>query len=81
MPNVQSFQILHIFAKRADVVTLELKITSKTTGCIKKKFTVGKYSLNERACEICQNFQLACEVQHSLVHVALKLFENLLYPE
>ena len=52
-----------------------------STGCIKKKFTVGKYSLNERACEICQNFQLACEVQHSLVHVALKLFENLSFPK
>ena len=26
------------------------------TGCIKKKFTVGKYSRNERARKICDNF-------------------------
>ena len=50
-------------------------------GVSKKNFTVRKYLLNERACKICPNFQLACEVQHSLVHVALKLFDNLLFPE
>ena len=43
----------------------------------KKKFTVGKYSLNEQAHKIFENFPLAWEVQHSLVHLAIKSFKNL----
>ena len=34
----------------------------ENTGCIKKKFTVGKYSLNKRAGRICENFQVVWDV-------------------
>ena len=46
-------------------------------GCIKKRFTVGKYSVNEQERKIGENFQSSWEVRHSLVHPGPKLFENL----
>ena len=38
------------------LVSIKTKIY---TGCIKKKFTVGKFSLNERARKFGENFLLA----------------------
>ena len=43
----------------ADKHHYQQKLQNGNTGCIKKKFTVGKYSLNERAGKICENVQFA----------------------
>ena len=55
-------------------------ITAFHTGCI-KKIALGKYSLNQRARKISENFQLPKEVEHPLVHPALKLFIILSFSE
>ena len=49
----------------------------RTMQGVSKKLTVGKYSLNLRACKVGKNFQLAQQVLHPLVHLALKLFKIL----
>ena len=36
---------------------LQLDSIKETTGCIRKKYTVGKSSLKSDAREICENFQ------------------------
>ena len=69
--------------KFCDVTTEEIGYFKAITGSqvYKEKCTVAKYLLNERARKMCQNFQLGWEVQRSLVHLALKLLENVSFSD